>query len=334
MRAHGREGQMGKRFAIVIGVAALGAAVIAAGASADFRSVGDPRGDTKCSHERGVHRRPCSDSKRRNADVVRARAGHEGQWLKHTIRVVGKFQEGALWINTDSHPGCEWYLWASRGGNDFRECSEQGRVTGPARFDLHPHSVEIFFSKTSIGNPQSYGWRVSTFAGGSAALAGDFVPSWAAQDIPHQLGDSGVAAAGVMALGAQTAASGVESVPPDLQLSGPKRQSPQNDSYCDRGGCNLIVRVSCGDEECTARSKGRLTTVKRDKLSPGGPLVLAPGRTPKMGPELTKWKQRRAVRKARRKGKNVQAKVTVRAKDAAGNVATAKRTIRLVEGNP
>ena len=41
----------------------------------------------------------------------------------------------------------------------------------------------------------------------------------------------GVAAVGVMALGAQTALAGGESVdstPPDLQLSGPKKQSPQN----------------------------------------------------------------------------------------------------------
>ena len=42
----------------------------------------------------------------------------------------------------------------------------------------------------------------------------------------------GVAAAGVVALGAQTASSTtgdpVDSTPPDLQLSGPKKQSPQN----------------------------------------------------------------------------------------------------------
>src|SRR3954468_11834828 len=43
----------------------------------------------------------------------------------------------------------------------------------------------------------------------------------------------GVAPAGVMALGAQTALAGGESVdstPPDLQLSGPKKQHPQNAS--------------------------------------------------------------------------------------------------------
>ena len=101
MRAHGREGQMGKRFAIVIGAAALGAAVMAAGASADYTSVDDPRGDTKCLHEGGGHT-PCSASKRRNADIVRATAGHDGTRLKHTIRVVGKFQRAQLGINTDS----------------------------------------------------------------------------------------------------------------------------------------------------------------------------------------------------------------------------------------
>jgi hypothetical protein len=37
------------------------------------------------------------------------------------------------------------------------------------------------------------------------------------------------------------------------------------------------------------------------------------------------------VRKTLDNGKNVQAKVTVRATDAAGNVATAKRTIKLVK---
>ena len=41
--------------------------------------------------------------------------------------------------------------------------------------------------------------------------------------------------------------------------------------------------------------------------------------------------QRRQVRKALAEGKNVKAKVTVRAKDAAGNVAIAKRTIKIVK---
>ena len=94
MRAHGKEGRMGKRFAIVIGVAALGAAVMAAGASADFRSVHDPRGDTRCIHESHREPRPCSHSTKRSADIVRATAGHEAGRLRHTIRVVGKIDRG------------------------------------------------------------------------------------------------------------------------------------------------------------------------------------------------------------------------------------------------
>ena len=136
---------------------------------------------------------------------------------------------------------------------------------------------------------------------------------------------------GVMALGAQTAASGVDRFPPDLQLSGDKTQSPQEDRFCDSQHCDVIVEVSCGDEACTERAKGKLTNVKNDRLNPDGPIVVAPGKTiRRTGPEMANETQRRKVRKALRKGRDVKAKVTVRATDAAGNVATAKRTITLV----
>ena len=46
---------------------------------------------------------------------------------------------------------------------------------------------------------------------------------------------------------------------------------------------------------------------------------------------MAKDAQRKQVRKALNDGKNVRAKITVRAHDAAGNVATAKRTIRIVK---
>jgi hypothetical protein len=46
---------MGKRFGVLIGVAALGTAVMAAGASADYTSVDDPRGDTKCRDDLDRH---------------------------------------------------------------------------------------------------------------------------------------------------------------------------------------------------------------------------------------------------------------------------------------
>jgi hypothetical protein len=169
---------MGKRFAIVIGVVAAGG-LIAASASANFRSVHDPRGDAKCYHDGGP--KPCSDSVKRAADVVRATAGHEGTQLRHTIRVVGKIHEFALLINTDSDPQCERTLGADRGGKaKIRACDTpypEPRITGRARYDFHLHSVEIFFSKRSIGSPLLYGWWARAFAGTLKGHAIDDVPT-------------------------------------------------------------------------------------------------------------------------------------------------------------
>jgi hypothetical protein len=61
----------------VIGAAALGAALMAAGASADLRSVHDQRGDAHCIHDGSGPPKPCSHSTKLTADVVRATAGHE-----------------------------------------------------------------------------------------------------------------------------------------------------------------------------------------------------------------------------------------------------------------
>jgi hypothetical protein len=156
----------------------------------------------------------------------------------------------------------------------------------------------------------------------------------------------GVAAAGVMALGAQTATSStgdpVDGTPPDLQLSGPKKQNeaigartdcgqkrpPLVCGPCDGGVCDITVKASCGDEACTARVRGKLTNVRNDKFVPENPWVIAPGGRRHLDLNPTK-KTRKKAGKAIDDGKNVVAKVTVRATDAAGNVATAKRTIRL-----
>ena len=154
-------------------------------------------------------------------------------------------------------------------------------------------------------------------------------------------------------LRAQTALAGgdpVDSTPPDLKVWGPKKQSPQNTrraarncrkpwsaqchlARCGHDACNLEVQVSgCGDEACTIWATGKLTNVKMDKLSKSGWLKCAKCFGPlNLGPELYEEEQREEVRKALADGENVQAKVTVRATDAAGNVATAKRTITLVK---
>ena len=153
----------------------------------------------------------------------------------------------------------------------------------------------------------------------------------------------GVTVTGVMALGAQTATSttgGVDRVPPDLQLSGPTKQSqaivPPSPGEgwwmgCDRGYCDVRVKVSCRDEACTARANGKLTKVKNGKLKPWPwRRDLDPGE-PNIIPLHLTLKMRKQALKALDDGENVQAKVTVRATDAAGNVATAKRTIKIVK---
>ena len=110
----------------------------------------------------------------------------------------------------------------------------------------------------------------------------------------------------------------VESVPPELQLSGKKKQELGN---------AVKVKASCGDEACTASGEGKLTKVKKDKVKPAS-ADLGPGETATLKLKLTK-KTRKKAGKALDEGKKVQAKVTVDATDEAGNLATAKRTIKL-----
>jgi hypothetical protein len=170
---------MGKRFAILIGAAALGAAVIAAGASATFRSVDDPRGDT------GGHG---SDQARRDADIVRATAGHEGTLLRHTIRVVGKFKNVILRINTDSDQACEYFVgFVHAPVVRVRVCGGGLRAGGPARVDFHLHSVEISFSKRSIGFPRFYGWTAITFTLSGVRGTVDHVPNATLSSRPNYI---------------------------------------------------------------------------------------------------------------------------------------------------
>jgi hypothetical protein len=176
------------RLAAATVIAAAVAVTMIAVPAASARSVNDPRGDEKCFHDGGSHK-PCSDRKMRDADIVRATAGHESTRLRHTIRVVGKVQQVQLMINTDSDPDCERRLFSPVGGGDgittVRGCGSGH--TGRARYDFHRHSVEIFFSKSLIGNPSRYGWIAYTSAGGWRAHAVDGVPNGGGY-IPHRLG--------------------------------------------------------------------------------------------------------------------------------------------------
>jgi hypothetical protein len=162
----------------------------------------------------------------------------------------------------------------------------------------------------------------------------------------------GVAAAGVMALGAQTASSTtgdpVDSTPPDLQLSGKKKQKigiadPGDgwegsfpNGHCESRECRRAVKVdaSCGDEACTVRAEGKLTKGQKGKLKPArddlDPANDGNGERTTLYLKLPPSTHKKAY-KALDAGEKVLAKVTVEAKDAAGNVATATRTIKLVK---
>jgi hypothetical protein len=140
-----------------------------------------------------------------------------------------------------------------------------------------------------------------------------------------------------MALGAQTATSStvdpVDSTPPDLQLSGKKKQELGN---------AVKVKASCGDEACTVSGEGNLHAADGHRGDSQGskwwlkPWLkkanadLGPGETTTLELPLGHT-QRKVAGKVLDKGKKVEAKVTVEATDAAGNVETATRTITLVK---
>jgi hypothetical protein len=301
-----------KRFAIVIGVAAVG--MMALGAQTGAAATGVVEYGTKLT-------------------IFQDGTSLHGE-VKSKVR---QCWEGREVIVFRKRPGPDRKLGATRSGPAARS---------------HNWSVNVKVGKEKPRTPQLgrvYAKATPKVGDGFVCLPGSSgVCTWpdCAEGCPHcdSRGHSEPALstrAALMALGAQTALAGGESVdstPPDLQLSGPKKQSPQNAkpepgaSHCPRSlACYLKVRMSCGDEACTVLATGKLTNVKRDKLFPTACLCPQAGGTFNLGPELAWEAQRREVRQALANGENVKAKVTVKAKDAAGNVATAKRTITLVK---
>jgi hypothetical protein len=178
----------------------------------------------------------------------------------------------------------------------------------------------------------------------------------------------GVAAVGVMALGAQTTLAGEK---PHLQLWGKTTQSQADlnhpGSLVRTMGVSLTA--SCGEASgppasftdtvppanlpdlgCHLSAEGK---VMGDKLRPGlqaqvdvpGPHVACERDSATSLPTNCHWrsgmrvlmqlklrnKTRKQVRRALLDGQKVEAEVTVRAKYASGKVETAKRTIKLVD---
>lgn len=145
---------------IIVGVSGvvLGTALIATGAGGNLTSVNDPRGDPRC------YLNPCSRSQLRAVDIIKATAGHARGRLKHTVKVLGRFKNGGIYISTDPDPDCERVIAIERGDRYSKvvKCGRSPRPTGRAKLDFHRHSVKVTFGKKSIGSPRRYWWNIST----------------------------------------------------------------------------------------------------------------------------------------------------------------------------
>jgi hypothetical protein len=306
MGAQGRQGRLGKRFAIVIGVAAAG--VMALGAQTTTAAPDVVKYGTEVT--------------------IAVDRGHLYHGEVHSE--VRKCMEGRRVILFKVGPGADRKLRTAP-----RTQLEGGPEDSTPRA---PWGVLVHFpSELQHGDVYA---KVQREVGDGFVCRADRSETLTRPGETDRSEPLGVSGLGVpAALGAQTATSTttgpVDRVPPDLRLSGAKTQHVDPPRIiCDRWACDVTVKVSCGDEECMARARGRLTKVKSDKLEADAwryPSIGHPDRPVQLGPQMRKPSQRKQVRKALAEGKNVKAKVTVRAKDAAGNVATAKRTIKIVK---
>lgn len=85
------------------------------------------------------------------------------------------------------------------------------------------------------------------------------------------------------------------------------------------------------DENATATGSGTLNSPGASrvfKLRPAASRVIAAGKKSRLRLRVTR-KALRAARRSLLRGKRVRARVTVRVRDAAGNIATAKRTVKV-----
>jgi hypothetical protein len=341
MRAHTKgKNEMGKRFAIVIGVAAAGVMALGAQTAAaevktfkytsEFKSVSTANG----------YPRPGGTAKLvglpPRAGVKLKPGGDTGNLIDH-LRITERLAPNK-------------FAFKGKGIDNFGSRSDEensGKLrrkfkgTTTVRADgSQKLAIEGHFTGGHVDfAPPVAGGRYHGASGhykGSATVAPDSgvivgsskgklrMQADAVADDPDQ-------PAGVMAQTATSSTGPVDSTPPDLQLSGKKKQ--------ELGA--VKVKVSCGDEACQADGGGNLNVAgRRSHWQPVGgsfkqalnsaPADLGPGETTTL--ELKPEKRPRKVAgKALDQGRNVRAKVIVEATDAAGNVATATRTIKLVK---
>ena len=110
---------------------------------------------------------------------------------------------------------------------------------------------------------------------------------------------------------------------PALQLSGATAQKVLRQR-------RVFVVAACPAEACKATGKGRVSVRRSAKVFKLTPVTKQISKGGKATLKLKlKRNALRAITRALKKGKRVGAKVTVTAKDAAGNITTKRRTIRL-----
>ena len=163
--------KMGKRFAIVIGVAAALLAGLAGLATANStsgpektaKSMSDPEGDNtgnNCPPTNGSY---CSKS----FDFVEVSAGRmaAGSLLVFTAKVRGKAKwVPSLSISTDKAKDCEYYVGGDDGDDTVVNCDT--KVEAPAKYvgKAGERGFKFVFSPDSIGNPNKYRWQFAYLA--------------------------------------------------------------------------------------------------------------------------------------------------------------------------
>jgi hypothetical protein len=110
---------------------------------------------------------------------------------------------------------------------------------------------------------------------------------------------------------------------PELELTGRATQSVRR----QRG---ILVTAACAVEACTVTAKGNVSLRGAAKVLRFIPVTkqIANGARTALKLKL-KWSALTTIARALRSGQKLSANVTVTAKDAAGNVTTSRRTIRL-----
>jgi hypothetical protein len=158
---------MGKRFAIVIGVAAALLAGLAGLATA--KSTSDPENDNtgnNCS----TNRLYCEKS----FDLVKVSAGHSGANLVHKAKVRGKAKwVPVLSISTDKARDCEYVLgiggsllngYIPVGGDMVVNCDTGAQTPAKYMGKDGERGFKFVFSPDSIGNPNKYRWQFAYLA--------------------------------------------------------------------------------------------------------------------------------------------------------------------------